>query len=150
MKRTGYIFIMMFICVFPLIGQMQYTSVPRSGEGRFDRTDKAAFWMNPIFLKPSVFFSSSEISLRTNRKWWRKESRILPQPYTAHGYLPEDFSPIDPRLVENRQGQSTLEKLHLNPDLQLLKERFRRGNTNIHLINGTNLSGINYQCLAGC
>lgn len=51
--------------------QLQYVSVPRSGEGRFARSSKAVFWVNPIFLKPSVFFSSEGMNLRADRKWWR-------------------------------------------------------------------------------
>ena len=83
---------MMFIFIVSSIGQTQYTSVPRTGEGRFDRSEKTVFWPNPIFFKPSVFFSASEANLRANRKWWRDDERLLPKPFIAHGYLPEDIT----------------------------------------------------------
>lgn len=90
MYKLSYIFITMLIFTAALSGQTQYTSVPRTGEGRFDRSENTTFWANPIFFKPAVFFSSSDMNVRANRKWWRNEKRLLPEPYIFHGYLPKD------------------------------------------------------------
>lgn len=92
MKNTGYVFIMMFLFIISSHGQTQYTSVPRTGEGRVDRSGNTIFWPNPIFFKPSVFFSSSEANIRADRKWWREAEGLLPKPNIAHGYLPEDVN----------------------------------------------------------
>lgn len=92
MKNTGYVFIMMFFFIISSHGQTQYTSVPRTGEGRVDRSGNTIFWPNPIFFKPSVFFSSSEANIRADRKWWREAEGLLPKPNVAHGYLPEGIN----------------------------------------------------------
>ena len=91
MKITACILFTALVFSISLQGQSQYTSVPRAGEGRFDRSNRTVFWANPIFFKPAVFFSASEVNVRANRKWWRNSQRILPKPFVADGYLPENF-----------------------------------------------------------
>lgn len=115
MNKLSYIFITMLIFTAALSGQTQYTSVPRTGEGRFDRSEHTTFWANPIFFKPAVFFSSSDMNVRANRKWWRNEKRLLPEPYIYHGYFPGDstlksqLNVVDLGTANSRPSQSLLE-----------------------------------------
>lgn len=92
MQKFGYIFGILFLATTILSGQSQYYSVPRSGEGRIDRSENTIFWANPIFFKPSVFFSTEEVNIRANRKWWRMEGQELPKPFVADGYLTKDMT----------------------------------------------------------
>ena len=91
MRNAVLLFIIMVIFPLFLNGQSQYTAVYRSGEGRIDRSSETVFWVNPLFFRPGVFFSPSEVNLRGNRKWWRDDERLLPKPFMPHGYLPEDL-----------------------------------------------------------
>ena len=119
MKSLGYIFIALFFITASLSGQTQYTSVPRTGDGRFNRSDNTVFWANPIFFKPAVFFSSSEMNVRANRKWWQDDEPLLPKPYVIDGYLPEDSiltrrllagqMSTPPKYLLDISGQSLLE-----------------------------------------
>lgn len=135
MKMLSYIFLLISATAFSLTAQSQYTSVPRSGEGRFDRADNTAFWVNPIFLKPSVFFSSTETSQRANRKWWRNDKNRLPKPYTAHRYLSEDIALKEDEAMQNSTNDLNWEKLQFMPNFKLQQTVPRLEDVNIRLTN---------------
>ena len=92
MKTTIYIFILVSSFVIPLSGQAELTAFSLSGEGRFSRSSQAVFWANPIFFKPAVFFSASEVNIRSNRKWWRNNDQFSLEPFIPHGYLPDNIA----------------------------------------------------------
>ena len=111
MKTAINIFILISTFVIPLSGQAELTAFSRSGEGRFNRSSQAVFWANPIFFKPAVFFSSTEVNIRANRKWWRNNNRLLLRPFIADGYFVEDINLIDDSY--SKQEENTV--LKLNP-----------------------------------
>ena len=92
--------------------QLQYVSVPRSGEARVERSEKSEFWVNPIFLKPSVFFTAEYATPRMNRKWWRKGQAYLPVPDTSWTYRP---------LYQDQQLSMMQVRPFLSPDLDLYR-----------------------------
>ncbi len=76
--------------------------LPRDGEGLKNKSNKAAFWINPVGLQPSVFFNKAGIDPQRNRKWWRNAivspTNILSgeEEIGHHAFAPKvNRSPID-------------------------------------------------------
>jgi hypothetical protein len=55
----------------------QYPVVPKTGEGRYDRSSETVFLPNRIFTHPSVFFKDGQTDVRPMRKWWRAPVRTV-------------------------------------------------------------------------
>lgn len=83
----------------------QYPMIPKTGEGRYDRSSETVFWPNTIFTHPSIFFREGQTDVRPMRKWWRAPLRtVSPVPVS----LPKE-EPFNPALI------SAAVKSGLNP-----------------------------------
>ncbi len=69
MKNAWLIICITMFAVSTAAGQVNI--LPKTGEGRYDRSKKTVFWPNTIFTHPSFFLSGGEIDVRPMRKWWR-------------------------------------------------------------------------------
>lgn len=137
MKNPGYVFLMMLILVIPLSGQVQYTSAYRSGEGRSERATQSVILVNPVFVQPSIFFSSEQIDTRTHRKWWRSTDRILPRPYQP-GELPANILRKDEAKIEEIKRKRVVSLLITKPELHTLESRFTMVRTPARLLDESN------------
>lgn len=98
------------ICFFSVTLWGQYPVVPKTGEGRYDRSSETVFLPNRIFTHPSVFFKDGQTDVRPMRKWWRAPVRTV-APVPSPLLKEEDIQaillpgkgnrPFDPSFMED-------------------------------------------------
>lgn len=103
MKNAWLIICIITVAVSTAAGQVNI--LPKTGEGRYDRSKKTVFWPNTMFTHPSFFLSEGAIDVRPMRKWWRD-----PMPPVASAAHPAFHSQevesllLEPNLATNSKS----------------------------------------------
>lgn len=107
MRNALFVLTVVSFCSVSLWGQ--YPVVPKTGEGRYDRSSETVFLPNRIFTHPSIFFRDGQTDIRPARKWWRTPmqtvsplpvSRLEKQPVNPK--IPATEAMMSPPLVLNQ------------------------------------------------
>ena len=118
MKNAWLIICLIALVVSTAIGQTNI--LPKTGEGRYNRSKKTVFWPNTMFTHPSIFVSKGDMDLRPTRKWWRTPIQAVAS--VAHPALyPQKEEPVlaEYLLSLKIEKPSPLPALELEPFLPL-------------------------------